>query len=91
MIIPVLEDIRKRKDERKKQFVEVLDQICQISNEIHRSSGGYVYNWSADESDLSLKRLEELHSQLHVLQKEKVHPALLLLSFGSVKRRKAKY
>jgi len=92
MIIPFLEEMRKRKNERRKQFVEVFDQICQISNEIHISPSDCAHNWSINEKDLSLKRLEDLHSQLHALQKEKVLPPLLLLPFLDrlSKKKKAK-
>ncbi|XP_021683598.1 65-kDa microtubule-associated protein 3 isoform X2 [Hevea brasiliensis] len=66
-ILPQLEDMRKRKLDRRNQFVEVLDEIQQISNEIY-GSAAHIF---VDETDLSLKKLEELHRQLHALQKEK--------------------
>ncbi|XP_021756251.1 65-kDa microtubule-associated protein 3-like isoform X1 [Chenopodium quinoa] len=71
MIIPFLEEMRKRKSERKQQFVEVLDQISNISSEIHRSAADSVCQKTVDENDLSLKRLEDLHTRLLALQKEK--------------------
>ncbi|KAL2892408.1 65-kDa microtubule-associated protein 3 [Bienertia sinuspersici] len=71
MIIPFLEEMKKRKSERKKQFVEVLDQINDISREIYRTAADCHYQRTVDENDLSLKRLEELHSQLLALQNEK--------------------
>ncbi|KAA8520527.1 hypothetical protein F0562_014783 [Nyssa sinensis] len=70
-VMPQLEEMRKRKSERKSQFVEVLDQIRNISKEICRSTEDDLYTTIIDESDLSLKRLEELQSQLLALQKEK--------------------
>uniref|UniRef100_A0A1D1XLT1 65-kDa microtubule-associated protein 3 n=1 Tax=Anthurium amnicola TaxID=1678845 RepID=A0A1D1XLT1_9ARAE len=69
-LLPQLEEIRKRKSERWTQFLEVLEQIQKMSNEIRPEE----YNSSKmmiDESDLSIKRLEELHRQLQALQKEK--------------------
>ncbi|XP_010536523.1 PREDICTED: 65-kDa microtubule-associated protein 3 isoform X2 [Tarenaya hassleriana] len=71
MILPQLEEMQKRKSERRNQFVEVLEQIDKISNEIngqleHLSSEALI-----DETDLSLRKLEELHVQLCILQKEK--------------------
>ncbi|WCJ37642.1 65-kDa microtubule-associated protein 3 [Euphorbia peplus] len=66
-ILPQLEEMQKRKLERRNQFVEVLDQIQNISNEIY----GYADTVVVDETDLSLIKLEELHRHLHMLQKEK--------------------
>lgn len=71
MIIPYLEEMRKRKSARKQQFVEVLGQINDISSEIYRSAADCLCQRSVDENDLSLKRLEDLHTQLLTLQKEK--------------------
>ncbi|KAL9245305.1 hypothetical protein vseg_018971 [Gypsophila vaccaria] len=71
-IIPFLEEMKKRKHERKNKIVDVLNQIRDLSNEIHRaSSSDRVYIGTVDEKDMSLKRLEELHTHLLVLQKEK--------------------
>jgi protein regulator of cytokinesis 1 len=67
--IPQLEEMRKRKLDRRKQFHEVLEGIRKISSEIYGSSDHNVF---VDEADLSLKKLEELHRQLHELEKEKV-------------------
>lgn len=72
-IIPEIEEMRKRKCERKKQFVETLEQIQTIKSEIHRSAGNHSSSAAMDESDLSLRNLEELHRELQALQKEKVH------------------
>ncbi|XP_057446426.1 65-kDa microtubule-associated protein 3-like isoform X2 [Lotus japonicus] len=68
-IHPELEEMRKRKLERRNHFVEVQEQIQSTSNEIY----GLVEYIPAivDETDLSLRKLEELHRQLHALQKEK--------------------
>lgn len=70
-IHPELEEMRKRKLERRNHFVEVQEQIQSTSNEIY----GLVEYIPAivDETDLSLRKLEELHRQLHALQKEKVY------------------
>ncbi|XP_059666997.1 65-kDa microtubule-associated protein 3-like [Cornus florida] len=70
-IIPQLEEMRKRKCERKNQFVEVLEQTQKLSNEIYSSSEYTLSNTIVDETDLSLRKLEELHRELHALQKEK--------------------
>lgn len=70
-ILPQLEEMRKRKSERRNQFLEVLEAIQKISDELN----GYGHSSSKvllDETDLSLKKLEELNRQLHVLQQEQV-------------------
>lgn len=70
--MPELDEMRKRKFERRNRFVEVLDKIDDISKEIYRSKEDNSYMRVIDESDLSLKRLDELQSQLLALEKEKV-------------------
>ncbi|XWS37719.1 hypothetical protein CRYUN_Cryun19dG0069100 [Craigia yunnanensis] len=63
--------MRKRKIERRNQFIEVLQQIQTITNEIYGSMESVSPKTVLDETDLSLRKLEELHRQLHELQKEK--------------------
>ncbi|EXC20900.1 hypothetical protein L484_012976 [Morus notabilis] len=70
-ILPQLEEMRKRKSERRNQFLDVLEEIRNISNEIQGSTG-YIPSTTVDETDLSLRKLEELHRQLQALQKEKM-------------------
>ncbi|KOM35597.1 hypothetical protein LR48_Vigan02g174700 [Vigna angularis] len=68
-ILPQLEEMQKRKSERRNQFIEVQEQIQSISIEIH---GPREYISAViDETDLSVRKLEELHMQLHALQIEK--------------------
>ncbi|KAM6556429.1 hypothetical protein CsatB_003448 [Cannabis sativa] len=69
-ILPQLEEMRKRKSERRKQFLDVLEEIRNISNEIYESPE-YIPSATIDETDFTLRKLEELHRQLHALQKEK--------------------
>lgn len=71
-ILPQLEEMRKRKSDRKEQFVQVLEQIQMIKNEIFRSTIYISSKTVVDETDLSLRKLEEFHRELHELQKEKV-------------------
>ncbi|KAI3735192.1 hypothetical protein L6452_14682 [Arctium lappa] len=66
-ILPELEEMKKRKSERRNQFLEVLEQIQKIQMEIYATSLKTVL----DETDLSLRKLEELHAQLQALEKEK--------------------
>ncbi|KAF3961873.1 hypothetical protein ACB098_06G194100 [Castanea mollissima] len=61
-----LEDMRKRKIERTHQFVEVLHQIQDISIEFWEDNTVVL-----DETDLSIRRLEELHKHLLELQNQK--------------------
>lgn len=68
-VVSQLEEMRKLKTEKKKQFAEVLYQLKNISIELH---GSKVVNEYLDENNLSLKRLEELKKQLFQLQNEKV-------------------
>ncbi|KAF7813304.1 65-kDa microtubule-associated protein 3-like [Senna tora] len=70
-ILPELEEMRKRKSDRKKQFIEVQEQIQGISNEIFGPTEYTPSKTVVDESDLTLRNLEELHRELHALQKEK--------------------
>ncbi|KAI3918197.1 hypothetical protein MKX01_041517 [Papaver californicum] len=70
-IIPQLDEMKKRKCERRNQFVEVLDQIQKIASEIFTVAENKLAKIVIDETDLSLKKLEDLHRQLQALQKEK--------------------
>ncbi|KAI3769159.1 hypothetical protein L6452_00259 [Arctium lappa] len=81
-IAPALEQLWKQKDERIKEFSDVQAQIQKICGEIAGSSDCYG-NQTVDESDLSLKKLDEFHDQLQELQKEKsdrLHKVLELVS-----------
>ncbi|KAG2715693.1 hypothetical protein I3843_03G092200 [Carya illinoinensis] len=69
--LPQLEEMRKRKSDRRNQFLEVQEQIQDISNEIYGTAEYISSKKVVDESDLSLRKLEELHRELHELQKEK--------------------
>ncbi|PSS32421.1 Microtubule-associated protein [Actinidia chinensis var. chinensis] len=70
-ILPQLEEMQKRKCDRRNQFVEILEQIQKISNEIHMYSEYTLSRTIVDETDLSLRKLEELNRELQALQKEK--------------------
>lgn len=70
-IAPALENLWKQKEDRVKEFFDVQAQIEKISSEIAGISE-HVENPKVDESDLSLKKLDEFQAQLQELQKEKV-------------------
>ncbi|KAG8498734.1 hypothetical protein CXB51_005098 [Gossypium anomalum] len=73
-ITPLLEDLRTKKEERRKQFADIKNQIEKISGEI----SGYNYPnntmiscLTLEDQDLSLRRLTEFQTRLQTLQKEK--------------------
>lgn len=73
MIKPLLEELRRKREERLKEFLEVQSQIVRICAEIagnpHHASSASP---QVDQCDLTVKRLEDLKSQLQELQKDKV-------------------
>lgn len=76
-----LEVMRKTKEERRNQFLEVIGQIQKVSTEICGSSGYDSSKAVVDDNDLTLRRLEELQKQLLSLQKEKVRMILVNYCF----------
>jgi len=70
-IVPYLEEMRQKKVERWDQFVDVMDQIKKVASEI-RPADFVPFKVPVDQSDLSLRKLEELTKELQSLQKEKV-------------------
>ncbi|CAI9773407.1 unnamed protein product [Fraxinus pennsylvanica] len=81
-IAPALEKLWKQKDERMKEFSDVQSQIQKICAEIAGVS------WlegspAVDESDLSLKKLDEFRDHLQDLQKEKSERLHKVLEFVS--------
>ncbi|KAL0921045.1 hypothetical protein M5K25_008075 [Dendrobium thyrsiflorum] len=67
---PQLEEMRKRKNDRLSQFLQVMEQIRKISSEV-LPDGQAQYKMNVDESDLSTRKLEEFQRELEALQKEK--------------------
>ncbi|KAG5568832.1 hypothetical protein H5410_064154 [Solanum commersonii] len=82
-IAPALEKLWKQKDERIKEFLDVQSQIEKIGSEIAGTSE-QVESPKVDESDLSLKKLDEFHAQLQDLQKEKSERLHQVLDFVSI-------
>jgi protein regulator of cytokinesis 1 len=68
-VISQLEEMRKLKTERKKQFLDVFHQLQNISSELYGNVG---VNANLDEKNLSFEKLEELKRQLSQFQNEKV-------------------
>ncbi|KAK7333438.1 hypothetical protein VNO80_30211 [Phaseolus coccineus] len=73
-IAPILEQLWQQKEERVKEFSDVqlqIEQICgEITGDLNPDQTGSG-SFTVDESDLSLKKLDEYQSQLQELQREK--------------------
>ncbi|CAI9784122.1 unnamed protein product [Fraxinus pennsylvanica] len=81
-IAPALEKLWKLKEERIKEFSDVQSQIQMICAEIVGDSK-HSESPAVDETDLSLKKLDEFHAQLQDLQKEKSERLHKVLEFVS--------
>ncbi|WCJ33000.1 microtubule-associated protein 65-2 [Euphorbia peplus] len=81
-IAPALEQLWKQKDERVKEFSDVQSQIQKICGEI---AGNVNVNETpvVDETDLSIKKLDEYQAHLQELQKEKSDRLQKVLEFVS--------
>ena len=64
--------MQKKKIERRNQFVVVLEEIDSITNDIRGQRELFSFQTTYDETDLAMRKLEELYCQLQALQKEKV-------------------
>ncbi|KAB1215139.1 65-kDa microtubule-associated protein 1 [Morella rubra] len=84
-IAPALEQLWKQKEERVEEFSDVQAQIQKICGEIagNLNINNHASTPAVDESDLSLKKLDEYHSQLQELQKEKSERLQKVLEFVS--------
>ncbi|XWS51815.1 hypothetical protein CRYUN_Cryun11dG0014900 [Craigia yunnanensis] len=82
-IAPALEQLWKQKEERVKEFCDVQSQIQKICGEIAGNAGDQTGTPAVDESDLSLKKLDEYQVKLQVLQKEKSDRLHKVLEFVS--------
>ncbi|KAI4306154.1 hypothetical protein L6164_029455 [Bauhinia variegata] len=84
-IAPILEQLWKQKEERIKEFSDVQSQIQKICGEIAGGLNISDQNGTpaVDESDLSLKKLDEYQSHLQELQKEKSERLQKVLEFVS--------
>uniref|UniRef100_A0A0D9VBN2 65-kDa microtubule-associated protein 3 n=1 Tax=Leersia perrieri TaxID=77586 RepID=A0A0D9VBN2_9ORYZ len=67
-ITPELEEMRRRKEERRRQFIDVTQLINRMQHEMKPIE---QLRLAMDESDLSMRRLEELRACLQSLQQEK--------------------
>ncbi|KAF3502703.1 hypothetical protein F2Q69_00043274, partial [Brassica cretica] len=71
-ILPELEEMQKRKIERRNQFLLVLEEVENITNDIKGQGEHVLSKPPIDETDLSMRKLEELNCHLQALQKEKL-------------------
>ncbi|CAH2063308.1 unnamed protein product [Thlaspi arvense] len=65
-----LEGLRKKKTERMNRFKEVIDQLLKLSFQLGNPTD-YLNKFGAEETDLSLQKLEDLRRQLAQLENEK--------------------
>ncbi|KAM7270385.1 hypothetical protein ACFE04_029599 [Oxalis oulophora] len=73
-VSPLVEDLKVKKEERMKQFLDIKAQIDKISSEMsgyNLQSNVFVKSLTLDEQDLSTRKLTEYQLQLRSLQKEK--------------------
>ncbi|BAT08380.1 Os09g0450300 [Oryza sativa Japonica Group] len=72
-VVPVLENLKGKKEERLKQFSDIQSQIEKIRSELSEYSDGddKANSLIVDENDLSTRKLNNYQAQLHALQKEK--------------------
>ncbi|KAL9441688.1 hypothetical protein AB3S75_020232 [Citrus x aurantiifolia] len=82
-IAPALEQLWKQKEERVKEFSDVQSQIQKICGEIAGNLSLGHQAPSVDESELTLKKLDEYQAQLQELQKEKSDRLHKVLEFVS--------
>ncbi|KAJ4843351.1 hypothetical protein Tsubulata_038463 [Turnera subulata] len=70
-VSPLLEEMRRRREERKRLFVDVVDGLRDLSFEIFGSAEDDMCRLVVEGADLSVKKLEELQRRLCELQDEK--------------------
>ncbi|KAG6552232.1 hypothetical protein Mapa_006081 [Marchantia paleacea] len=83
-VAPQLEELRAKKEERARQFVEVKTQIQKIIGEISGTPVTDTAFMNTVDADLTLRRLDEYHAQLQTLQKEKNDRLLQVLEYVNV-------
>ncbi|KAL7584757.1 65-kDa microtubule-associated protein 1 [Lactuca sativa] len=82
-IAPALEQLWKQKEERVKKYANVLTQIQKIRGEIS-GTNEQTGSFTVDESDLSVKKLDEFHDHLQELEKEKSERLNKVLEFVNI-------
>ncbi|GFS39098.1 microtubule associated protein (MAP65/ASE1) family protein [Actinidia rufa] len=82
-VTPLVEDLKLKKEERIKQFVEIKAQIDKITVEVSGYSHliNAVSSLKVEELDLSLRKLTEYQTHLRTLQKEKSERLHVVLEY----------
>ncbi|KAG7032596.1 65-kDa microtubule-associated protein 6 [Cucurbita argyrosperma subsp. argyrosperma] len=75
-VTPLVEELKTKKEERLKQFADIKAQIEKIGVEIsgysnHLNDHTIINSLTLEETDLSLRKLNEYQTHLRTLQKEK--------------------
>ncbi|XP_066397415.1 65-kDa microtubule-associated protein 6-like isoform X2 [Miscanthus floridulus] len=72
-VVPVLENLKCKKEERVKQLSDIRSQIEKIRFELseHNDQGDNASSVAAEEHDLSTRKLNSYQAQLRALQKDK--------------------
>ncbi|KAJ6824424.1 65-kDa microtubule-associated protein 6-like [Iris pallida] len=83
LVTPLLEDLRKKKEERVKQFAEVRSQIEKIASEMteFNQNNATLSSVAIEENDLSIRKFSEYQAQLRTLQKEKANRVQKVLDY----------
>ncbi|XP_072980190.1 65-kDa microtubule-associated protein 3-like isoform X1 [Typha angustifolia] len=69
LIIPLLEEMQRKKENRRNQFIDIMQQIQIILHEFRPTDD--FSKVDIDESDLSTRKLEDLYGKLQLLEREK--------------------
>lgn len=82
-VVPVLENLKCKKEERIKQFSDIRLQIEKIRSELseHNEQSDKASSLAADEHDLSTRKLNSYQTELRALQKDKVYILICLSAF----------
>ena len=85
-VVPVLENLKCKKEERVKQLSDIRSQIEKIRFELseHNDQGDNATSVAAEEHDLSTRKLNSYQAQLRALQKDKVYILSLPVCFPEV-------
>ena len=83
-VVPVLENLKCKKEERIKQFSDIRSQIEKIRFELseYDDQGDNESSLAEDQHDLSTRKLNSYQAQLRALQKDKVYILNLTVCFS---------
>ena len=82
-VVPVLENLKCKKEERIKQFSDIRSQIEKIRFELSEyNDHDSESSLAEDQHDLSTRKLNSYQAQLRALQKDKVYILNLTVCFS---------